>query len=82
MRDAMFEAIDNQIRDRTPPETKKTYDRLKSEGFDHVETMKLIGCALSSEMFYVLKEERLYDEERYVKLLHKLPELPWDDEDE
>jgi peroxiredoxin family protein len=78
----MFEAIGNQMRDRTPPETKQTYDRLKSEGFGHVETMKLIGCALTSEMFYVLKEERVYDEERYKKLLHALPELPWDAEDE
>ena len=80
MRDAMFEAIDNQIRDRTPPETKQTYDRLKSEGFDHLETMKLIGCALSSELFYIMKEERVIDEEKYIESLQNLPELPWDDE--
>ncbi len=82
MRDAMFEAIGNQIRDRTPPEIKETYDRLKSEGFDHVETMKLIGCALSSEIFHIMKNERVFDEEKYIKLLHALPELPWDAEDE
>ncbi len=80
MRDAMFEAIDNQIRDHTPPETKQTYDRLKSEGFDHVESMKLIGCALMSEMFYIMKEERVFDEDKYIKSLHALPDLPWDDE--
>ena len=80
IRAALFEAIDNQIRDRTPPETKQTYDRLKSEGFDHLETMKLLGCALTSELFYIMKEERVFDEEKYIVSLHALPELPWDDE--
>ncbi len=73
MRDAMFEAIDNQIRDRTPPEAKQTYERLKSEGFNHEETMKLLGCALTEELFYIMKEERVFDEYKYIKSLHALP---------
>ncbi len=39
-RAAIFEIIENQIRDDTPPETKQTYDRLVADGHPHEETMK------------------------------------------
>ena len=76
-RDAIFEAIENQIRDGNPPVTKETYDRLASEGHSHEETLKLIGCALSVEIFGALKNKEVFNEERYKKNLNNLPDLPW-----
>ena len=78
-RAAIFELIDNQIRDGTPPETKQTYDRLIAAGHSREETMKLIGCVVTSEIFDMLKERQPYNQERYVSALKALPDLPWDD---
>ena len=77
-RAAIFEIIENQIRDGTPPETKQTYDRLIAEGHSHEDAMRLIGCVVSSEIFDVLKKSQPYNEERYVAALNSLPKLPWD----
>ena len=33
LRSAIFELINNQLKDGTPPETKATYDRLLSDGY-------------------------------------------------
>jgi hypothetical protein len=78
---AIFEIIDNQMRDETPPETKQTFDRLIADGYSHEETMKLIGCVVSSEIFAVLKQRQPYNQERYVAALKALPELPWGDDE-
>lgn len=68
-RAAIFEVIENQMRDGTPPETRQTYDRLMADGNSHDETMKLIGCVVSSEIFDMLQHNELYNEERYVAAL-------------
>jgi len=80
IRETVFELIENQIQGGTPPETKQTYDRLIAEGHSHEETMKLIGCVATNEIFDMLTARELFNEERYVAALHALPELPWDDE--
>ena len=80
LRATIFEVINNQIRDGTPPETKETYDRLQSQGYSEEDVMKLIGAVVSSEIFAVLKERRTFDNESYVAALKALPRLPWDEE--
>ncbi len=80
LRSIIFDVINNQIRDGTPPETKETYDRLLAEGYSEEEVMKYIGAVVSSEIFDVIKEQQSYDEERYVAALRALPRLPWDEE--
>ena len=77
-REAIFEIIKNQIKANDPPITKETYDRLRSEGHAHEETMKLIGCALSVELFEIMKNSELFNAQRYATNLKGLPELPWD----
>ena len=78
-REALFEIIENQIRDLSPQETKQTYDRLCSEGHSSNETMKMIACVLMSELSDMVQEQRDFDEQRYVTALKALPKLPWDD---
>lgn len=75
---AILEAVDNQLRDLTPPETKETYDRLVASGVSDKEARRLIAVALSSEMFQILKYQKDYSPERYIASLRKLPKLPWD----
>ena len=60
-RAAIFQIIENQMRDDTPPETKQTYDRLIADGHSHEETMKMIGCVVTSEIFDVLKHHQPYN---------------------
>jgi hypothetical protein len=81
-RAAIFEIIENQMRDETPIEIKQTYDRLIADGHSHEETMKMIGRDFSSEIFDVVKRNQTFNQERYVAGLKALPELPWaNDED-
>ena len=75
IRSAVQETVMNQINDRNPPETKKTYDRLRSEGFSDDEAMGLIGSVVLAEMTEIYHENRIFDENKYVKALSKLPEL-------
>ena len=74
---AILEVVDNQIRDGNPPATKETFDRLVSEGTAKDEARRLIGCVVATEIFGILKHLQPYNEDRYVKALRKLPELPW-----
>jgi len=77
-RAAIFEIIENQIRDGTPPETKRTLERLMAAGHSKEEAMKLIGCVVVSEISDVVKEGRVFDEAAFVRALLALPKLPWD----
>ena len=78
-REAIFEIIENQIKGNDPPITKETYDRLMSDGHTHEETMKLIGCALSVELFEIMKKSEPFNAKRYATNLQGLPELPWEE---
>jgi len=74
---AIMEVVDNQLRDGTPPETRQTLDRLLADGHTEEEARRLIACAVTSEIFDVLKNHQPYDEARYLAALHRLPTLPW-----
>jgi len=80
-RESLFEAIENQINENNPPITKLTFNRLLTEGIEREEAMKLIGCALSVEIFEIMKNGDEFNEERYTLNLKGLPELPWEDEE-
>lgn len=71
----ILEVVDKQIRQRNPPATKKTLDRLVREGVGEDEARRLIGCVVASEMFDVLREQKPFDEDRFAKALEKLPDL-------
>ncbi len=75
---AILDVVDNQIRNLDPPETKETLDRLISQGVEKDEARRLIACVVASEVFDIMKHEEVFDLERYVTALHKLPELPWE----
>src|SRR5205085_5091875 len=75
---AIYEVVDNQLRDGTPPETRQTLDRLIAEGHARQEARRLIACAVVSEIFNVLQRHEPYDEARYIAALRRLPTMPWE----
>ena len=76
--ESILQAVDNQLRDATLPEAKESYDRLISEGYSDEEARRLIGAVLTSEIHTVLKNDEQYNAERYVRMLRKLPRMPWE----
>lgn len=78
-REAIFEVIENQIRDGKPPQVSETLRRLEAGGHSTEEAMKLISCAVSVELFEIMKYGKPFDEDRYVDNLKNLPQLPWDE---
>lgn len=76
----ILEVVDNQINANNPPLVKKTFDRLRKLGISRRESKKYIACALSVEIFDVVKNSNEIDYDRYFANLQNLPDMPWDDE--
>jgi len=76
----ILKVVRNQLRSNNPPETKKTLNRLMSQNIQKDDAMKLIGCVMQEELLEIDKQQRMFDEEKYVKALQALPKLPWDTE--
>lgn len=77
LRDEIFQVIKNQIKSNNPPETKITYDRLIASGYSEFETNQLIGQCIAVEIYGALKEQKPYDEARYIRNLKQLPKEPF-----
>ena len=75
---AIYELIDNQLRDGTPLETRQTLERLISEGHTPQEARRLIACAVVSEILDILQRHEPYDEAHYTAALRRLPTMPWE----
>ena len=80
--EAIIQAVENQIRDNDPPETKRTLERLMKNGESRANALRYIGSALTVEIFDALKNQKPYNHERYLRNLEALPKMPWSDDDE
>jgi hypothetical protein len=78
---AIMEVVENQIRNNDPPQTEQTFKRLMAAGHSEKEAKRLIACVVSAEIFDVLKKQELFNLDRFVKALDRLPAMPWDDEE-
>jgi hypothetical protein len=78
LREQIFEIVRNQIKDNDPPETKITYNRLKTLGYSDFETNQLIGQCVAVELFQVMNFKEPFDEKRYIKNLKDLPKEPFE----
>lgn len=76
---AIFDTIENQIRDGEPAETAATLQRLMSQGLSRERALGYIGCALSVEFFEIVEHQGAFDLARYVANLRALPALPYDE---
>jgi hypothetical protein len=78
MRKQIFEIIKNQIRNNDPVETNLTYKRLINLGYSDFVTKQLIGQCIAVELFNIMKYQKPFDKERYIKNLNQLPKEPFD----
>ena len=76
--EALIEAIENQIRDNEPPETREALERLMAIGESRENAMRYIASAMTIEILEIVKNKARYDEQRYINNLKNLPELPDD----
>ncbi|HDP98305.1 MAG TPA: DUF1841 family protein [bacterium] len=75
---AILEVVENQLKQNDPPETRETLNRLIQEGYSAPEAKEFIATVLVAHMFDMLKNNRPYDNSKYIKDLANLPKLPWD----
>jgi len=68
--------VANQLKSNKPPETRQTLERLKKEGYTEEESKLLIAQCVAAEIQKVMQTNQPFDNERYVKSLHQLPESP------
>jgi len=81
LRAAIIEVVENQLRTIDPPQTRQTFERLIQAGHSEVEAKQLIGTVVSAEIFDVLKRHEPFNLDRFVKVLDRLPAMPWEEEE-
>jgi hypothetical protein len=74
---AIMEALDNQLTNNDPPETRATYERLKQKGIDEAETRRLLACVIAAEIYDVMKSKSAFNLARFTKRLSGLPDTSW-----
>jgi uncharacterized protein YecA (UPF0149 family) len=74
LKSQILEVVNNQLRDKDPECTIETFNRLLNLGYSEEEAKDMIAAVLIEEMYYVLKNQENYDQERYSEKLSKLPE--------
>lgn len=72
LRHTILEIVKNQIKDNTPPDTKKTLNRLLKIGYARKEALNLIGGVVLTEIYDMLKVGKPYDEKKFTNALKKL----------
>lgn len=75
---AILEVVETQVEINDPPETGMTLVRLINEGFTPKAAKDLIGCVVLSEVFDVMKNGEVFDLDRYIAALNRLPKIPED----
>ena len=76
----ILEVVRNQIHDNDPPESRQTFERLKSEGYTADEARRLISTAVTVELFHIMRDREVFNRERFVWNLAHLPREPWDEQ--
>jgi hypothetical protein len=76
LRDAILKAVEYQLANDNPPETKQTYDRLIREGHSENDAKLLIANVVAVEIFEVVNRREPFNHHRFVQALNRLPEIP------
>jgi Domain of unknown function (DUF1841) len=79
IREQVLLVVENQLRDNNPPATRQTYNRLLQSGISDADARIYIGQCVSVELFHIMKDQKPFNEKRYIKNLHNLPKEPFED---
>lgn len=74
-REALLGVVEQQLKDGDPKEVGGTLIRLCFLGYSRDEAIRLIAVALVHDMNEMMRENRAFDEVRYIAKLHALPHL-------
>jgi len=72
LKSTILEVVDNQLKANEPPVTKATYERLLALNYTGQQAKEKIAAVLLGEMYDILKNQELFDEDRYAKNLAEL----------
>jgi hypothetical protein len=75
-RDKVFEILETQLRDNNPPEATIAFERLLSMGYEDIIAKDLMVKCLMIEISDALNNNKLFNENRYIKNLLRLPHNP------
>ena len=75
VKDGFLDTALKQIESGNPPEVRKTFERLKTEGHSETESLHLITAVLRTEMTKMLQQGKPFDDAAYTELLKKLPHV-------
>jgi hypothetical protein len=78
LRDEFLDLIEEQIQSGTPPEPRRTFNRLLRQGFTGGEAIRYIASIFAIELYEVLDSPHAFDEQRFAANLRQLPSLPWE----
>ena len=78
IRAQVLKVVNSQMKSNDPPETNLTFQRLLKKGYDEKTAKHMIGQCVAVEIFTILKTQKPFDKERFVKNLKRLPEIPGD----
>lgn len=73
--EVLIETIENQLEDGQPIQVKETLMRLMMTGSTREDALALMACALSVEVFDVMKNDVEFNSKRYASHLSMLPDL-------
>ena len=68
----ILDAVDNQLRDNTPPVARETFERLQTEGYTSQQAKEKIAAVLIEDIYDVLKTNTPHNEAKYEKRLRAL----------
>jgi len=80
LREVYLGIVDNQLRANNPPETRQTFDRLIAQGISEADAKILIASVVAVETYEILKSNKEFNHERFVRNLNKLPSQDFDEE--
>jgi hypothetical protein len=66
--------VENQLAADTPPAVRLVMRALLQKGLKEHDAVHAIASVLAWELFDMMQNNRVYDEERYVRELRKLPQ--------
>ncbi len=75
--EAILAVVDQQMRDTTPPEVRCTYEQLVALGYGPGDARRLMGNVVAQEIFAVMQQGQIYNEQRYIAALQSVPCWTW-----
>jgi len=69
-----LEAVDNQLKENNPPETRQTFERLRKLGISERDAKILIASAIAVETFEIMKTSKPFNRDRFLRNLQRLPD--------